>query len=159
MAAVFLCSKKEKNMEKQNTDNKFLGIEKVGKLLKMFSIPCVLSLIIQALYNLVDQIFIGNSNLGQLGNTATGIVYPLTVIALALGLFIGDGRVKPAEAKRIADAHFAAGNYDKNIEQVAKERKDEKELQAYARALSARIKAGENPRDVVNDMNNHERER
>ncbi len=80
-------------MEKtnQNLDNKFLGTEKVGKLLKMFSIPCVLSLIIQALYNLVDQIFIGNSSLGQLGNTATGIVYPLTVIALALGLFIGDG--------------------------------------------------------------------
>ena len=77
--------------KQQNTDNKFLGTEKVGKLLKMFSIPCVLSLIIQALYNLVDQIFIGNSNLGQLGNTATGIVYPLTVIALALGLFIGDG--------------------------------------------------------------------
>ncbi len=72
-------------------DNKFLGTEKIGKLLKMFAIPCVLSLIIQALYNLVDQIFIGNSNLGQLGNTATGIVYPLTVIALALGLFIGDG--------------------------------------------------------------------
>ncbi len=80
-------------MEKtiQNTDNKFLGTERIGKLLKMFSIPCVLSLIIQALYNLIDQIFIGNSSLGQLGNTATGIVYPLTVIALALGLFIGDG--------------------------------------------------------------------
>ena len=82
---------KGEDMEKQSLDNKFLGTEKVGKLLKMFSIPCVLSLIIQALYNLVDQIFIGNSNLGQLGNTATGIVYPLTVIALALGLFIGDG--------------------------------------------------------------------
>ncbi len=80
-------------MEKtnQSNDNKFLGTEKIKKLLKAFSIPCVLSLIIQALYNLVDQIFIGNSNLGQLGNTATGIVYPLTVIALALGLFIGDG--------------------------------------------------------------------
>ena len=77
--------------ENSINDNKFLGEEKIGKLLKMFSIPCVLSLIIQALYNLVDQIFIGNSHLGQLGNTATGIVYPLTVIALALGLFIGDG--------------------------------------------------------------------
>ena len=91
MACCFFMQQKGENMEKQNTDNKFLGTEKVGKLLKMFSIPCVLSLIIQALYNLVDQIFIGNSTLGQLGNTATGIVYPLTVIALALGLFIGDG--------------------------------------------------------------------
>ena len=67
--------------------------------------------------------------------------------------------VEPAEAKKIADAHLAADNYDKNIEQVAKERKDEKELQAYAQTLSARIRAGEEPQDVVNDMNNHERER
>lgn len=72
-------------------DNNFLGTERVGKLLRMFSIPCVLSLIIQALYNIVDQIFIGQSGYLPLGNTATGIVYPLTVIALALGLFIGDG--------------------------------------------------------------------
>ena len=72
-------------------DNNFLGEEKVGKLLRMFSIPCVLSLIIQALYNIVDQIFIGQSGYLPLGNTATGVVYPLTVIALALGLFIGDG--------------------------------------------------------------------
>lgn len=77
-------------MNKEN--NKFLGTEKVSKLLKMFAIPCVLSLIIQALYNIVDQIFIGNcESLGQFGNTATGIVYPLTVIALAIGLWLGDG--------------------------------------------------------------------
>ncbi len=77
---------------KEKNDNKFLGTEKIGKLLRMFAIPCVLSLVIQALYNIVDQLFIGNcETLGQLGNTATGIVYPITVIALALGLFIGDG--------------------------------------------------------------------
>ncbi len=67
--------------------------------------------------------------------------------------------VEPAEAKKIADAHLAAGNYDKIIDQVAKERKDEKELQAYARTLSARIHAGEDPQDVVNDMKNDELER
>ena len=67
--------------------------------------------------------------------------------------------VEPAEAKKIADAHLAAGNYDKIIEKVAKDRKDEKELQSYARKLSARIKAGENPQDVVNDMKDDERER
>ena len=73
-------------------NNKFLGTEKVSKLLKMFAIPCVLSLIIQSLYNIVDQIFIGNcKTLGQFGNTATGIIYPLTVIALAIGLWLGDG--------------------------------------------------------------------
>lgn len=77
---------------KIQNDNKYLGTEKVGKLLKMFSIPCVLSLVIQALYNLVDQIFIGHSpSLGAIGNAATGIVYPITVIALAIGLWLGDG--------------------------------------------------------------------
>lgn len=75
-----------------NHSNEFLGKEKVGKLLLKFSLPCVLSLIIQALYNLVDQIFIGHSPaLGATGNAATGIVYPLTVIALGLGLWLGDG--------------------------------------------------------------------
>lgn len=81
-------------MEKNTTNhsNSFLGTEKVGKLLLKFSLPCVLSLIIQALYNLVDQIFIGHSPaLGATGNAATGIVYPLTVIALGLGLWLGDG--------------------------------------------------------------------
>lgn len=73
-------------------NNKFLEEVKVGKLLRMFAIPCVISLVVQALYNIVDQIFIGfTQGLGDLGNTATGIVYPLTVIALAIGLLIGDG--------------------------------------------------------------------
>lgn len=73
-------------------NNKFLEEEKIGKLLRKFAIPCVISLVVQALYNIVDQIFIGfTSGLGELGNTATGIVYPLTVIALAIGLLIGDG--------------------------------------------------------------------
>ena len=78
-------------MEKE-VNNKILGTEKISKLLRMFAIPCVLSLIIQSLYNVVDQIFIGNcASLGQYGNTATGIIYPLTVIALAIGLALGDG--------------------------------------------------------------------
>src|SRR5574344_2818315 len=76
-------------MEKNNM---FLGTEKISKLLKMFAVPCVMSLIIQSLYNIVDQIFIGNcTELGQFGNTATGSSYPLTVIALAIGLWLGDG--------------------------------------------------------------------
>lgn len=79
-------------MENEKQSNEYLGEEKIGKLLLKFSLPCVLSLIIQALYNLVDQIFIGHSpSLGAVGNAATGIVYPLTLIALGLGLWLGDG--------------------------------------------------------------------
>lgn len=78
--------------EENVQSNNFLGTEKVVKLLLKFSLPCVLSLVIQALYNLVDQIFIGHSPaLGAIGNAATGIVYPLTVIALGAGLWFGDG--------------------------------------------------------------------
>ncbi len=69
----------------------YLGEEKIGKLILKFSIPCVLSLLISALYNIVDQIFIGNSSVGSIGNTATTIVFPLTVIALAFSLMLGDG--------------------------------------------------------------------
>ena len=71
--------------------------------------------------------------------------------------------VEPAEAKKIADTHLAAGNYNKIIEQVAKVRKQKREedeaLQRYTSELSARIRAGEDPQDVVSDMKNDERER
>ena len=50
------------------------GTEKLSKLMLKFSIPCVLSLLVSALYNIVDQIFIGNSELSTLGNAATGVV-------------------------------------------------------------------------------------
>ena len=65
--------------------------EKVGKLIKTFAIPCVISMIVAALYNIVDQIFIGWSEAGAFGNAATNIVYPFTVISLAFALLVGDG--------------------------------------------------------------------
>ena len=67
-----------------------LGKEKISKLLLNFSVPCIISMLVGALYNIVDQIFIGNG-VGYLGNAATNVVYPFTVIALALALLIGDG--------------------------------------------------------------------
>lgn len=75
----------EENMEKNE-----LGTEKIGKLIRKFSIPCIISLLVSALYNIVDQIFIGQG-VGYLGNAATNIVYPVTVIATSLALLIGDG--------------------------------------------------------------------
>ncbi len=72
-------------------NSEFLGTEKVGKLLLKFSVPCILSLIISALYNIVDQIFVGNSRIGYLGNAATGVIFPITVVGWGLSLFFGDG--------------------------------------------------------------------
>lgn len=68
-----------------------LGSEKLGSLVRRFSIPCVISMVVAALYNIVDQIFIGWSKAGAFGNAATNIVYPFTVLALGLALLIGDG--------------------------------------------------------------------
>ena len=68
-----------------------LGTEKISKLIRKFSIPCVISMVVAALYNIVDQIFIGWSEAGAYGNAATNIVYPATVFALGIALLIGDG--------------------------------------------------------------------
>ncbi len=70
--------------------NRYLAEEKIGKLLLKFSIPCIMSLLVSALYNIVDQIFIGRG-VGYLGNGATNVVFPITVISLAVALLIGDG--------------------------------------------------------------------
>ncbi len=72
-------------------ENKILGEMPVSKLLFKFSIPCVTGLLIGALYNIVDQIFIGNSSLGYLGNAATGISFPILCIANAFAWCVGDG--------------------------------------------------------------------
>ena len=68
-----------------------LAQEKIPKLVKKFAIPCVISMLVAALYNIVDQIFIGWSAAGANGNAATNIVYPFTVVALGIALLVGDG--------------------------------------------------------------------
>ena len=74
-----------------NRENQMLGTERISKLLIRFSIPCVMGLLISAFYNIVDQIFIGNSELGYLGNAATGVSFPVICIANAFAWCIGDG--------------------------------------------------------------------
>ena len=76
-------------METENQSS-YLGKEKLSKLLGRFAIPCILSLIISCLYNIVDQIFVGNM-IGTAGNAATGIIFPITVIGWGVSLFFGDG--------------------------------------------------------------------
>lgn len=69
----------------------YFGEEKINKLMLKFSIPCILSLLVSSLYNIVDQIFIGNSELSTLGNAATGVVFPVFIIAQAFAWCFGDG--------------------------------------------------------------------
>ena len=68
-----------------------LGQERISKLLLKFSLPCITGLLISAFYNIVDQIFIGNSELGYLGNAATGVSFPVICIANAFAWCVGDG--------------------------------------------------------------------
>lgn len=95
--------------------NEFLLQEPVGRLIRKFSVPCVISLLVAALYNIVDQIFVANAAyLGSAGNAANTVVFPLTVVALAIAVMIGDGAcafvsisLGGGQAKR---AHHAVGN-------------------------------------------------
>ncbi len=76
--------------EKEKKDIRETG--SLTGLMVKFSVPCIISLLVGALYNIVDQIFIANADyLGSYGNAANSVVYPLTVIALAIAVTFGDG--------------------------------------------------------------------
>ena len=90
-----------------------LGTEKISKLMLKFSIPCIISLLVNSLYNIVDQIFIG-WGVGYLGNGATNVVFPITMISLAFSLMLGDGAgaflsIKLGEKKK-EEASTGVGN-------------------------------------------------
>ena len=72
--------------------NQFWGTERIDKLMRQYAVPCIISLLVGALYNIVDQIFIANASyLGSYGNAANTVVFPLTVVALAIAVMVGDG--------------------------------------------------------------------
>lgn len=74
------------------SSNQFLGTERIGKLMQKYAVTCIISLLVGALYNIVDQIFIANASyLGSYGNAANTVVFPLTVVALAIAVMISDG--------------------------------------------------------------------
>ena len=76
----------------QERSNSYLITEPIGRLMRRYAIPCIISLLVAALYNIVGQIFIANASyLGSYGNAANTVVFPLTVVALALAVMIGDG--------------------------------------------------------------------
>lgn len=95
--------------------NSFLETEKIGVLMRKYAVPCVISLLVAALYNIVDQIFIANADyLGSYGNAANTAVFPMTVVALAIATLIGDGCCTFVSislgASRKDDAHKSIGS-------------------------------------------------
>lgn len=99
----------------ESRSNSFLETEKVSRLMGKYAIPCVISLVVGALYNIVDQIFIANASyLGSYGNAANTVVFPLTVLALGIAVMIGDGCCAFVSialgSGRKEDANRAVGN-------------------------------------------------
>lgn len=91
---------KEDKMEKTNS---FLETEPTRRLMKKYALPCIISLIVAALYNVVDQLFIANADyLGSYGNAANTVVFPITVAALAIAVVIIISTYKDFD-KRIAE--------------------------------------------------------
>lgn len=98
--------------EKSNT---FLETQPIGALMRKYAVPCIISLLVAALYNIVDQIFIANASyLGSYGNAANTVVFPMTVIALAIAVMIGDGCCAYVSiclgADKKEDAHKSIGS-------------------------------------------------
>ena len=95
------------------TNENPLGSQPLPKLLRSFAVPSILAMLVSSLYNIVDQIFIGQG-VGYLGNAATNVAYPLTTICLAIALLIGIGGAanfnlnlgagRPEAARRVAAA-------------------------------------------------------
>ena len=79
----------EKDKENIQAENP-LGIASVGGLIRKFAIPAIISMLVSAMYNIVDQIFIGQG-VGMLGNAATNVAFPVTTIATAMALLLGIG--------------------------------------------------------------------
>ncbi|MEJ8738489.1 MATE family efflux transporter [Erysipelotrichaceae bacterium HCN-30851] len=102
----------ENTMKKPKTKNP-LGYQPIGRLLMKFAIPSVVSMLVNAVYNIVDQIFIGQG-VGYLGNAATTVSFPIVTIILAVGTMLGAGgsayaAIKLGE-KNEAEAEKTLGN-------------------------------------------------
>lgn len=81
---------KKKEINTSTPQENILGTERIGKLLVIFAVPGVISMVVNSIYNIVDQIFIGQG-VGYLGNGATNVIFPMTTLALAFSMMIGNG--------------------------------------------------------------------
>lgn len=90
---VFFCSNLEREeikMEKKKQKEMDFGTGNINKLLLTFSIPCIISMLINSIYNIVDQIFIGKG-VGSLGNAATNVIFPIVIICTGFAQLLGNG--------------------------------------------------------------------
>ena len=98
-----------KNMNENIKSANPLGTQKESKLLVKFAIPCIISMLVTALYNIVDQIFIGQG-IGINGNAATNITFPLSTTCTAISLLLGIGSATNVSLKLRAKEDEEASN-------------------------------------------------
>lgn len=80
----------QETIKGKSPDTNPLGVDPISKLLMRFALPSIISMVVNSLYNIVDQIFIGQG-VGYLGNAATNVIFPITVVTFAFSMLIGDG--------------------------------------------------------------------
>lgn len=91
-----------------------LGTEPVGKLLQQFAVPSIIAMLVSALYNIVDQFFIGRA-VGELGNAATNIAFPLSISCIAIALLFGIGGASAFNLSMGQGKKEDAANYVGNV--------------------------------------------
>lgn len=102
----------DKEREEETRENP-LGTQPVGRLLVQFAVPSIVAMLVSSLYNIVDQFFIGHS-IGELGNAATNISYPLSILCVAISLLFGIGGASAFNISmgrgRKSEAEYYMGN-------------------------------------------------
>ena len=94
-----------------------LGTEPIGGLLRRFAVPSIVAMLVSSLYNIVDQFFIGRS-VGELGNAATNITFPLTTCCISIALLLGIGGAAAFNLDMGAGKRDSAGHYIGNAASV-----------------------------------------
>ena len=94
---------REEPEKQQDNEKNPLGEEEVGKLLGQFAVPSIIAMLVSSLYNIVDQFFIGR-NVGELGNAATNISFPLSISCVAIALLFGIGGASAFNIAKIGRA-------------------------------------------------------
>ena len=94
-------------MQKTGEQKNPLEVERIGKLIAQFAIPAIISMLVSSLYNIVDQIFIGRG-VGLLGNAATNVAFPVSIICTATALLMGIGGASNYNLESGAGCHKKA---------------------------------------------------
>ena len=132
----------------ESNENFYLTTAPIKKLLIKFSIPCVLAMLVSALYNIVDQIFIGQG-VGYLGNAATNIIFPIVIMCNAIAGLIGNGCAANFSLRLGEGKKEEAENTKKLVGQMAQELKEMEEKEAELERIAEEARKRKEARKAI----------